>query len=110
MAALSATSAQGSVDSAGASSMGGSGGGVAGAGGSALANASSVSGVGTATTTAAAASAAGGPNASSSGYEVDEEGFSIQPAKEIAWEEGHDKCKPLFRTIQAILLLNAQHF
>jgi len=36
----------------------------------------------------------GGAANASGGYEVDEEGFSIQPAKEIAWEEGHDKCKP----------------
>ncbi|XP_017968094.1 F-BAR domain only protein 2 isoform X1 [Drosophila navojoa] len=89
LAALSATSAQGSVDSAGASSMGGSGGGVAVAG--ALANASSNSGVGGASASAAGAGAAGGASAGGSGYEVDEEGFSIQPAKEIAWEEGHDK-------------------
>ncbi|XP_032593636.1 F-BAR domain only protein 2 isoform X8 [Drosophila grimshawi] len=104
LAALSATSAQGSVDSAGASSMGaGSGGAGVGAGvsGSGLAaNASSsTAGVGPATTTttagaapgAAAGAAAGGANASGSGYEVDEEGFSIQPAKEIAWEESQDK-------------------
>ncbi|KRG01729.1 uncharacterized protein Dmoj_GI10156, isoform D [Drosophila mojavensis] len=89
LAALSATSAQGSVDSAGASSMGGSGGGVAVAG--ALANASSNSGVGGASASAAGAGAVGGTNAGGGGYEVDEEGFSIQPAKEIAWEEGHDK-------------------
>lgn len=92
LAALSATSAQGSVDSAGASSMGGSGGGVVVAG--ALANASSNSGVGGANASAVGAGAAGGANAGGGGYEVDEEGFSIQPAKEIAWEEGHDKCKP----------------
>ncbi|KAH8318064.1 hypothetical protein KR074_005192 [Drosophila pseudoananassae] len=82
LAALSATSAQGSVDSAGASSMGGSGG-AAGAGGS-LPNAGVL-------TTSASTTAPGGPNATGTGYEVDEEGFSIQPAKEIAWEENQDK-------------------
>ncbi|XP_043864246.1 F-BAR domain only protein 2 isoform X6 [Drosophila mojavensis] len=96
LAALSATSAQGSVDSAGASSMGGSGGGVAVAG--ALANASSNSGVGGASASAAGAGAVGGTNAGGGGYEVDEEGFSIQPAKEIAWEEGHDKSAGSFYT------------
>ncbi|XP_030375017.1 F-BAR domain only protein 2 isoform X3 [Scaptodrosophila lebanonensis] len=88
LAALSATSAQGSVDSAGASSsIGGSG----GASGGGLANAISASaGAG-----AAATATSGGTNVSGTatggGYEVDEEGFSIQPPKEIAWEEGHDK-------------------
>ncbi|XP_017091272.2 F-BAR domain only protein 2 isoform X2 [Drosophila bipectinata] len=82
LAALSATSAQGSVDSAGASSMGGSGG-AAGAGGS-LPNAGVL-------TTSASTTAPGGANATGTGYEVDEEGFSIQPAKEIAWEENQDK-------------------
>ncbi|XP_032312266.1 F-BAR domain only protein 2 isoform X3 [Drosophila ananassae] len=82
LAALSATSAQGSVDSAGASSMGGSGG-AAGAGGS-LPNAGVL-------TTSASTTATGGPSATGTGYEVDEEGFSIQPAKEIAWEENQDK-------------------
>ncbi|KAM8703656.1 hypothetical protein ACLKA7_008306 [Drosophila subpalustris] len=92
LAALSATSAQGSVDSAGVSSMGGSGGVGAGASGNGLAHASSTSGTGAASTsTAGTGTAAGGANASGGGYEVDEEGFSIQPAKEIAWEEGHDK-------------------
>ncbi|XP_003736751.2 F-BAR domain only protein 2 isoform X3 [Drosophila pseudoobscura] len=87
LAALSVTSAQGSVDSAGASSMGGSGG-VAGASGGSLPNA------GAALTTSASTTApAGGSTATGTGtgYEVDEEGFSIQPAKEIAWEEGQDK-------------------
>ncbi|XP_017139703.1 F-BAR domain only protein 2 isoform X3 [Drosophila miranda] len=87
LAALSVTSAQGSVDSAGASSMGGSGG-VAGASGGSLPNA------GAALTTSASTTApAGGSSATGTGtgYEVDEEGFSIQPAKEIAWEEGQDK-------------------
>lgn len=84
LAALSATSAQGSVDSAGASSMGGSGG-AAGPGGS-LPNAGVL-------TTSASTTAPGGPSATGTGYEVDEEGFSIQPAKEIAWEENQDKCK-----------------
>ncbi|XP_062126401.1 F-BAR domain only protein 2 isoform X2 [Drosophila sulfurigaster albostrigata] len=91
LAALSATSAQGSVDSAGVSSMGGSGGGAIGTGatGNGLANTSNTSGAGAAgSSTAGTANAA---NASGGGYEVDEEGFSIQPAKEIAWEEGHDK-------------------
>ncbi|XP_060650255.1 F-BAR domain only protein 2 isoform X6 [Drosophila nasuta] len=91
LAALSATSAQGSVDSAGVSSMGGSGGGAIGTGatGNGLANTSNTSGAGAASSsTTGTANAA---NASGGGYEVDEEGFSIQPAKEIAWEEGHDK-------------------
>ncbi|XP_017020234.1 F-BAR domain only protein 2 isoform X3 [Drosophila kikkawai] len=83
LAALSATSAQGSVDSAGASSMGGSGGAAAGASGS-LPNAGAL-------TTSASATAPGGSSGNGTGYEVDEEGFSIQPAKEIAWEEGQDK-------------------
>ncbi|KAH8242797.1 hypothetical protein KR032_002266 [Drosophila birchii] len=83
LAALSATSAQGSVDSAGASSMGGSGGAAAGASGS-LPNAGAL-------TTSASATAPGGSSGNGAGYEVDEEGFSIQPAKEIAWEEGQDK-------------------
>ncbi|KAH8358798.1 hypothetical protein KR093_002523 [Drosophila rubida] len=92
LAALSATSAQGSVDSAGVSSMGGSGGGAIGAGvtGNGLANTSSNSAAGAASTSAVGS--ANAANASGAGgYEVDEEGFSIQPAKEIAWEEGHDK-------------------
>ncbi|KAH8295152.1 hypothetical protein KR018_008008 [Drosophila ironensis] len=82
LAALSVTSAQGSVDSAGASSMGGSGG-AAGGGGS-LPNAGflAISG---------STPAPGSSNSTGAGYEVDEEGFSIQPAKEIAWEEGQDK-------------------
>ncbi|XP_034660081.1 F-BAR domain only protein 2 isoform X3 [Drosophila subobscura] len=87
LAALSVTSAQGSVDSAGASSMGGSGG-AAGASGGSLPNA------GAALTTSASTTApAGGSSGTGTGtgYEVDEEGFSIQPAKEIAWEEGQDK-------------------
>ncbi|XP_034117088.1 F-BAR domain only protein 2 isoform X1 [Drosophila albomicans] len=91
LAALSATSAQGSVDSAGVSSMGGSVGGAIGTGatGNGLANTSNTSGAGAASSsTTGTANAA---NASGGGYEVDEEGFSIQPAKEIAWEEGHDK-------------------
>ncbi|XP_020811487.1 F-BAR domain only protein 2 isoform X2 [Drosophila serrata] len=83
LAALSATSAQGSVDSAGASSMGGSGGVATGASGS-LPNAGAL-------TTSASATAPGGSSGNGTGYEVDEEGFSIQPAKEIAWEEGQDK-------------------
>ncbi|KAH8418484.1 hypothetical protein KR009_005229 [Drosophila setifemur] len=83
LAALSATSAQGSVDSAGASSMGGSGG-AAGAGGS-LPN------TGGAPNTSVSNTAPGGAGVTGSGYEVDDEGFSIQPAKEIAWEEGQDK-------------------
>ncbi|XP_034488163.1 F-BAR domain only protein 2 isoform X2 [Drosophila innubila] len=92
LAALSATSAQGSVDSAGVSSMGGSGGVGAGASGNGLAHANSTAGAGAAgTSIAGTTTAAGGANASGGGYEVDDEGFSIQPAKEIAWEEGHDK-------------------
>ncbi|XP_017062153.1 F-BAR domain only protein 2 isoform X3 [Drosophila ficusphila] len=82
LAALSATSAQGSVDSAGASSMGGSGG-AAGASGS-LPNAGVL-------TNSAPATAPNTSSGTGTGYEVDEEGFSIQPAKEIAWEEGQDK-------------------
>ncbi|XP_070073195.1 F-BAR domain only protein 2 isoform X3 [Drosophila takahashii] len=82
LAALSVTSAQGSVDSAGASSMGGSGG-AAGASGS-LPNAGPL-------TNSASTTAPGASSGTGTGYEVDEEGFSIQPAKEIAWEEGQDK-------------------
>ncbi|XP_017073670.2 F-BAR domain only protein 2 isoform X2 [Drosophila eugracilis] len=82
LAALSVTSAQGSVDSAGASSMGGSGG-AAGASGS-LPNAGVL-------TNLASTTAPGASSGTGTGYEVDEEGFSIQPAKEIAWEEGQDK-------------------
>ncbi|XP_034132833.1 F-BAR domain only protein 2 isoform X3 [Drosophila guanche] len=87
LAALSVTSAQGSVDSAGASSMGGSGG-AAGASGGSLPNAG-----GALTTSASTTAPAGGSSGTGTGtgYEVDEEGFSIQPAKEIAWEEGQDK-------------------
>ncbi|XP_068153995.1 F-BAR domain only protein 2 isoform X3 [Drosophila tropicalis] len=80
LAALSATSAQGSVDSAGASSMGGSGGAAVGIGGAPNLQ-----------STASATPVTGLSGAGPGGYEVDEEGFSIQPAKEIAWEEGHDK-------------------
>ncbi|XP_002072875.3 F-BAR domain only protein 2 isoform X2 [Drosophila willistoni] len=80
LAALSATSAQGSVDSAGASSMGGSGGVAVGIGGAPNLQ-----------STASATPVTGLSGAGPGGYEVDEEGFSIQPAKEIAWEEGHDK-------------------
>ncbi|XP_037707355.1 F-BAR domain only protein 2 isoform X3 [Drosophila subpulchrella] len=82
LAALSVTSAQGSVDSAGASSMGGSGV-AAGASGS-LPNAGAL-------TNSASTTAPGATSGTGTGYEVDEEGFSIQPAKEIAWEEGQDK-------------------
>jgi len=86
LAALSVTSAQGSVDSAGASSMGGSGV-AAGASGS-LPNAGAL-------TNSASTTAPGATSGTGTGYEVDEEGFSIQPAKEIAWEEGQDKCEAL---------------
>ncbi|XP_022213329.2 F-BAR domain only protein 2 isoform X3 [Drosophila obscura] len=87
LAALSVTSAQGSVDSAGASSMGGSGG-AAGASGGSLPNAGAAL-TASASTTAPAGGSSG--TGTGTGYEVDEEGFSIQPAKEIAWEEGQDK-------------------
>ncbi|XP_043654617.1 F-BAR domain only protein 2 isoform X3 [Drosophila teissieri] len=82
LAALSVTSAQGSVDSAGASSMGGSGGAAVASG--SLPNAGAL-------TNSASTTAAGATSGTGTGYEVDEEGFSIQPAKEIAWEEGQDK-------------------
>ncbi|XP_016950062.1 F-BAR domain only protein 2 isoform X2 [Drosophila biarmipes] len=82
LAALSVTSAQGSVDSAGASSMGGSG--VATGASGSLPNASAL-------TNSASTTAPGATSGTGTGYEVDEEGFSIQPAKEIAWEEGQDK-------------------
>lgn len=74
--------------------MGGSAGVGAGISGNGLAHVSSISGAGAAgTSTTGSTAACGGANAGGSGYEVDEEGFSIQPAKEIAWEEGHDKCR-----------------
>nr|NP_001262419.1 uncharacterized protein Dmel_CG8176, isoform G [Drosophila melanogaster]AGB95801.1 uncharacterized protein Dmel_CG8176, isoform G [Drosophila melanogaster] len=82
LAALSVTSAQGSVDSAGASSMGGSGGAAVASG--SLPNAGAL-------TNSASITAPGAASGTGTGYEVDEEGFSIQPAKEIAWEEGQDK-------------------
>ncbi|KMZ04659.1 F-BAR domain only protein 2 isoform X3 [Drosophila simulans] len=82
LAALSVTSAQGSVDSAGASSMGGSGGAAVASG--SLPNAGAL-------TNSASTTAPGAASGTGTGYEVDEEGFSIQPAKEIAWEEGQDK-------------------
>ncbi|XP_052839419.1 F-BAR domain only protein 2 isoform X3 [Drosophila gunungcola] len=82
LAALSVTSAQGSVDSAGASSMGGSGGAAVASG--SLPNAGAL-------TNSASTTAPGASSGTGTGYEVDEEGFSIQPAKEIAWEEGQDK-------------------
>ncbi|XP_017117374.1 F-BAR domain only protein 2 isoform X3 [Drosophila elegans] len=82
LAALSVTSAQGSVDSAGASSMGGSGGAAVASG--SLPNAGTL-------TNSASTTAPGASSGTATGYEVDEEGFSIQPAKEIAWEEGQDK-------------------
>ncbi|XP_033162271.1 F-BAR domain only protein 2 isoform X3 [Drosophila mauritiana] len=82
LAALSVTSAQGSVDSAGASSMGGSGGAAVASG--SLPNTGAL-------TNSASTTATGAASGTGTGYEVDEEGFSIQPAKEIAWEEGQDK-------------------
>ncbi|EDV49770.2 F-BAR domain only protein 2 isoform X3 [Drosophila erecta] len=82
LAALSVTSAQGSVDSAGASSMGGSGGAAVASGSLPTAGA---------LTNSASTTAPGAASGTGTGYEVDEEGFSIQPAKEIAWEEGQDK-------------------
>ncbi|XP_016975622.1 F-BAR domain only protein 2 isoform X2 [Drosophila rhopaloa] len=82
LAALSVTSAQGSVDSAGASSMGGSGGAAVASG--SLPNTGAL-------TNSASTTAPGASSGTGTGYEVDEEGFSIQPAKEIAWEEGQDK-------------------